>query len=107
MSRLRVEHWIACLESQVVPPAGPRNFYNLCYELVILPQAPIGYVDDFPGRCHTLDMFVRFVGGSKTAEDFETRIVWLDAIGWAARQSETYGPFRCRHLDRMKNLSKM
>jgi hypothetical protein len=29
MSRLRVQHWIACLESHVEPPAGPRNFYNL------------------------------------------------------------------------------
>jgi hypothetical protein len=88
MSRqLRIQHWVACLEAEVEPPAGPKNFYNL---------VRVGYTHtirtdtEFPWSLSQLDMYARFVGGKKVAE-FETHIVWVDAPG-GPRTVEVYGP---------------
>jgi hypothetical protein len=87
--RLRVQHWVACLEAAVEPPAGVNNFYNLLR---------VGYVHtapadaEFPWPLPRLDMFARFVGGTGTAE-FEARVAWLDAPE-GIRRVVTYGPLR-------------
>jgi hypothetical protein len=89
MARLRVQHWVACLEAQVVPPAGPNNFYNLLR---------VGYVHtapadtEFPWSLPRMDMFARFIHGTGFAE-FEVRVDWLDAPE-GQREMQTYGPFR-------------
>ena len=65
MSRLVVQHWIACLESQVVSPVGVNNFYNLL---------GVGHVHtfaadvEFPAVIPELSMFARFVNGTGEAE---------------------------------------
>ncbi len=102
MSRqLRIQHWVACLESQVEPPAGPKNFYNLLR---------VGYTHsvptetEFPWSLSQLDMFARFVGGTKVVE-FETHVVWVDAPG-GKRTVEIYGPFRVtfRHDEPVRDV---
>jgi hypothetical protein len=87
MGRLRVQHWVACLEARVEPPAGPRNLYNL-YRVGYTHAVPIN--TEFPLPLPQLDMFARFVGGKYIAE-FETQIVWVDALG-GPRTVEIYGP---------------
>ena len=63
--RLRVQHWVACLEADVEPPAGVNNFYNLLQAGYVL-TAPADA--EFPWPLPRLDMFARFVGGVGTAE---------------------------------------
>jgi hypothetical protein len=89
MSRLRVQHWVACLEAQVEPPAGRRNYYNL---LRIGYSHPTPIDTEFPWPLTQLDMFARFVSGKNVAE-FEAQIVWVDALG-GPRTGEIYGPLR-------------
>ena len=87
--RLRVQHWVACLETRVVPPAGPNNFYDLLkvgYTHTIPPDA------EFPWELRRLDLFARFVGGMGSV-DFEIPVVWLDAPN-GAKTVETFGPVR-------------
>ena len=87
--RLRVQHWIACLEGRVEPPVGPNNFYNLLR---------VGYTytipadTEFPATIPQLDLFARFVGGTGTGE-FEMRVVWIDDPV-RPRAGEYYGPWR-------------
>ena len=87
--RLRVQHWVACLEAGVVPPAGPNNFYNLLR---------VGYTHtvpadtEFPWAFPRLDMFARFYGGKGTCE-FEIRVDWIDALE-GSRLIDFFGPFR-------------
>ena len=75
MSRLFVQHWIACLDSQAVPPVGVNNFYNLL---------GVGHVHtfagdvEFPAVIPELDMFARFVNGTGVRQ-FEVEVFWLDA----------------------------
>lgn len=75
MSRLAVQHWIACLGAQVEPPAGVNNFYNLL---------GVGHVHtfagdvEFPAVIPELSMFARFVDGTGVAH-FEMQVIWLDA----------------------------
>jgi hypothetical protein len=73
--QLRVQHWVACLRAEVEPPVGVNNFYNL---LRVGYAHPISADTEFPWALPRLDMFVRFVEGTGTAE-FEVEIVWLDA----------------------------
>jgi hypothetical protein len=86
---LRVQHWVACLEAQVVPPAAPNNFYNLLR---------VGYVHaapadtEFPWSLPRLEMFARFIGG-RGVGDFEIRVIWVDAPG-KPRTVDTFGPWR-------------
>lgn len=89
MSRLVVQHWIACLETTIDPPAGVNNFYNL---LRVGHTHLFGADTEFPATLPRVDMFVRFVNGTRTSE-FEIRLWWLDAPGRPQR-IETYGPFR-------------
>ncbi|MBN9122408.1 MAG: hypothetical protein J0I06_25245 [Planctomycetes bacterium] len=75
MSRLTVQHWIACLEARVVPPVGVNNFYELL---------GVGYVHtfagdvEFPAVVPELNMFARFVNGKGVAQ-LEIEVFWLDA----------------------------
>lgn len=77
MSRLFVQHWIACLDSQVVPPVGVNNFYNLL---------GVGHVHtfagdvEFPAVIPEFDMFARFVNG-KGVVVFEAEMVWFGTSG--------------------------
>src|SRR4051794_24444049 len=89
MARLRVQHWVACLRGQVIPPVGPQNFYNLL---------GVGYTytaaadTEFPWVVPRLDMFARFFDG-KGAADFEIRLIWADAPD-GPREINTFGPWR-------------
>jgi hypothetical protein len=87
--QLRVQHWVACLEAEVVPPAGPNNFYNLL-RAGYVHQAPAD--TEFPWSLPRLEMFARFIGG-RGAADFEIRMLWVDAPR-RARTVETFGPWR-------------
>jgi hypothetical protein len=87
--RLKVLHWVVCLESQVVPPAAPNNFYNLL-RVGYWHTAPAS--TEFPWSVVRLDFFVRFVNGIDVGE-FEVRVDWLDAPE-GSREMQTYGPFR-------------
>ena len=81
----RIQHWIACLASEVEPPVGPINLYNLLR---------VGYVYtisaeyEFPWSLPHLHMFARFFGGSDLAE-FEIRVVWIDALKYPATSKLT------------------
>jgi hypothetical protein len=87
--RLKVLHWVLCLESQIVPPAAPNNFYNLL-RVGHWHTAPAG--TEFPWSVVRLDLFVRFVNGIGVGE-FEVRVDWLDAAE-GLREMQTYGPYR-------------
>lgn len=86
MSRLVVQHRIACLESQVVPPVGVSNFYDLL---------GVGHVHtfaadvEFPAVIPELSMFARFVNGTGVVR-FEAELVWFDPSG-RARSVENLG----------------
>jgi len=77
MSRLVVQHWIACLESQAVPPVGVNNLYNLL---------GVGHVFafaadvEFPAVIPELNMFARFVNGTGVMQ-FEAELVWFRPSG--------------------------
>lgn len=87
--QLRLQHWVACLQAEVEPPAGANNFYNLLR---------VGYVyraaedTEFPWDIPQLDLFARFVDGVG-AVDFEIEVEWADDPGRPAAV-ETYGPWR-------------
>jgi hypothetical protein len=87
--RFRVQHWVACLESQVVPPVAPDNFYDLLR---------VGYAHkvpadvEMPWTLPRLDMFTRLVGGTGVG-DFEIRVFWIDAPE-GHRLMDWYGPWR-------------
>ena len=84
--RESIQHWIACLDSQVVPPAAPNNFYNLL---------GVGHVHifagdvEFPAVIPELTMFARF-GNGKGAVVFEVELVWFDPSG-GVRSVENLG----------------
>jgi hypothetical protein len=86
---LRVQHWVACLEAHVEPPASVNNFYNLL-RAGYVHSAPADA--EFPWSLPRLDLFARFVGGRGTTE-FEVRVAWLDAPE-GIRRVGTYGPLR-------------
>lgn len=89
--RLRVQHWVACLEARVEPPVGPQNFYNL----LRVGYTYTGAADtEFPWSVRRMDMFARFVRGVGVAE-FEIRLVWEDAPE-GPREVENFGPWRIR-----------
>jgi hypothetical protein len=90
--KIQVQHWMACLEAAVEPPASPNNLYNL---------SRVGYVyaaaadTEFPWAMSRLDMFARFFTQFRrmTTVEFEIRVGWVDAPN-GLRIVETYGPFR-------------
>ncbi len=75
MSRLVVQHWIACLKARVIPPVGTRNFYDLL---------GVGHFHtfagdvEFPAVIPELNMLARFVDGTGVGR-FEIEVFWLDA----------------------------
>jgi hypothetical protein len=87
MQLLRIQHWIACLESEVEPPAGAISNYHLRGVCSVY-SVPSGTV--FPRSIPRLDLFARFFSGAGST-DFEIRVFWLDAPG-GKRRVETYPP---------------
>jgi hypothetical protein len=87
MSRLVVQHWVACLEARVIPPVGVNNLYELL---------GVGHVHtfaadvEFPAVIPELNLFARFVSGVGVVQ-FEIEVVWLDAPG-VERVIEAYPP---------------
>src|ERR1700692_1122203 len=77
MSRLALQHWIACSATAAVPPVGVNNFYNLF---------GVGHVHtfagdvEFPAVIPELNMFARFVNGTGVVQ-FEVELVWFDTSG--------------------------
>ena len=75
MSRLSVQHWIACLGARVVPPVGVNNFYNLF---------GVGHVHtfagdvEFPAGIPGVNIFARFLNGTGVAR-LEVDVLWIDA----------------------------
>jgi hypothetical protein len=86
MSRLVVQHWIACLDAQVIPPTAPSNFYDLL---------GVGHVHtfvgdvEFPAVIPQLNLFARFVNGTGVKR-FEVELVWFDSSG-TVRSVENLG----------------
>ena len=75
--RPTVQHWIACLEVQVVPPVAVNNFYNL---LRVGPVHVLPADTEFPASFAQLDLFARFFDGIGVW-DFEVQTLWVDAPG--------------------------
>ncbi len=94
MSRLAVQHWVACLEARVIPPVGVNNFYNLL---------GVGHVynfvgdTEFPAVIPELNVFARFVNGTGVAQ-FEVEVFWLGApegerlVNWYPPYQITFRP---------------
>src|SRR5262245_38855699 len=87
MSRLTVQHWIACLEVQVEPPAAVYNFYNL---LRVGPLHTVSPDTEFPASFTQLDMFARFLNGVGVWE-FEVDVLWVDSPK-GLEEVAIYGP---------------
>jgi hypothetical protein len=77
MDRLVVQHRIARLKSQVVPPVGINNFYNL---LGVGRVHTFAADVEFPAGIPVLNVFARFVNGTGV-KWFEVELVWFDSSG--------------------------
>jgi hypothetical protein len=88
MSRLVVQHWIACLESVF----EFRDEWLLPYNLLGVSYSHTVAADvEFPCVVPRLDLFARFFHG-RGSRLFEVRVYWLDGPTPQA-VIDSYGPF--------------
>jgi hypothetical protein len=88
MSRLVVQHWIACLETQFEFSGAwlhPYNLLGVSYTYTVAADV------EFPCEIPRLDLFARFFYGRGTRE-FEIEVHRTDAPN-GPEWVETYGPF--------------
>jgi len=86
--RLRVQHWVACLEAHFVAQEGWVHPYDL---LGVSYTHTVPAALEFPRELPRLDLFARFFHG-RGSREFELRVVWVDGPN-GPEEVDIYGPF--------------